>query len=72
MVRSSVKRSKRLKGIFSADGQEIVEKKQGVVDYDIGTHNVSVRIEGLVISDLPKQNLLQVDGDRFQKDWPLS
>lgn len=49
-----------------------MEKKQAAVDYNTGTHNVSVRIDGLRKSDLPKRNLLRVDGDRFQKDWPLS
>ncbi|VFQ72207.1 unnamed protein product [Cuscuta campestris] len=48
------------------------EKKRAVVNYDTGTHLVSVQIDGLRKSDLPKRNRLRVEGDRFQKDWPLS
>ena len=48
------------------------EKQKAHVDYDNGTHRVSVQVSGLRASDLPKRHRLRVATDRFQKDWSIS
>ncbi|KAJ8565077.1 hypothetical protein K7X08_001537 [Anisodus acutangulus] len=47
------------------------EKKLAFVDYDKGTHKVTVRINGFHKSDLPKHQRLRVESDSFQKDWGI-
>lgn len=48
------------------------KKLVGFVDYDRGERQVSVHVSGVRKSDLPKRYQLRVQGDRFQKDWPIS
>ncbi|EXC04358.1 hypothetical protein L484_015985 [Morus notabilis] len=48
------------------------ERKRVSVDYDRGTHDVSTRLPGLRKADIPKRHRLQVQNDRFQKDWTIS
>ncbi|XP_009617024.2 pentatricopeptide repeat-containing protein At2g41720 isoform X1 [Nicotiana tomentosiformis] len=48
------------------------EKKLASVDYNKGTHKVTVKINGFRKSDLPKHQKLRVQSDRFQKDWAIS
>lgn len=48
------------------------EKKKAHVNYDDGTHTVSVQISGLRKSDLPKRHRMRVETDRFQKDWSIT
>ncbi|CAI9099897.1 OLC1v1036785C1 [Oldenlandia corymbosa var. corymbosa] len=48
------------------------EERRAHVDYDNGTHHVSVRVSGLRKSDLSKRNRMRVETDRFQKDWTIS
>lgn len=49
-----------------------MEKKKARVDYDRGTHSVSVEISGLQKSDLTKRHRMRVETDRFQMDWTIS
>ncbi|KAM3234630.1 pentatricopeptide repeat-containing protein [Capsicum annuum] len=48
------------------------KKRQASVDYDKGTHKLTVKINGFRKSDLPKHQRLRVENDRFQKDWAVS
>jgi hypothetical protein len=48
------------------------EKKQVLVDYDKGKHEVSTRVSGLRKADIPRRYRLRVQGDRSQKDWTVS
>ncbi|KAI8562293.1 hypothetical protein RHMOL_Rhmol03G0023200 [Rhododendron molle] len=48
------------------------EKKKVFVDYDEGSHNVSVQLSGIRKADLPQHKRVRVAGERFQKDWPIS
>ncbi|KAF7147532.1 hypothetical protein RHSIM_Rhsim03G0026900 [Rhododendron simsii] len=48
------------------------EKKKVFVDYDEGSHNVSVQLSGIRKADLPQHKRVRVAGDRFQKDWSIS
>ncbi|KAG5555735.1 hypothetical protein RHGRI_006395 [Rhododendron griersonianum] len=48
------------------------EKKEVFVDYDEGSHNVSVQLSGIRKADLPQHKRVRVAGERFQKDWSIS
>lgn len=52
--------------------QAFKEQTKAHVDYDNGTHHVSVQISGLRKSDLPKRHRMRVETYRFQKDWSIS
>ncbi|KAE9465924.1 hypothetical protein C3L33_02159, partial [Rhododendron williamsianum] len=47
------------------------EKKKVFVDYDEGSHNVSVQLSGIRKADLPQHKRVRVAGERFQKDWSI-
>lgn len=67
------KSRKTLISCSKTEGDDPWEKKKvGSVDYDEGAHQVTTQVSGLGRDNLPKRYRLQVDGDRWQRDWKIS
>lgn len=48
------------------------ERKQVLVDYDNGKHEIRNLVNGLRKLDIPRRYQLRVEGERFQKDWTVT
>lgn len=48
------------------------EKKQVLVDYNNGKHEIRTLVNGLRKVDIPRRYQLRVEGERFQNNWTVT